>query len=227
VTDERLEHEDLVIGRALHALDEIDRDVLDDVEVLEYHEVLSHLPFDEVPPPPALEARVLEAARATRPPQVRSLVSRSRTTRRLIAVGAAAAVAAAVTLVVVNDAGNGSRWGDVEYIRRETRAAVSRLQDTQGSDTFELTGDAGETLARVVVTPEGEGALYGVVLPPRSDRTYWFWLSGSGEARPVHDFATAGMLFEFDGDVTGAFVTAEEPGTTPTEPDDIVAQGRR
>ncbi len=77
MTDEQLndDREDVIIGRALDALDRVSRVdaplVEAEPEVLEYLEVLSHMPFDEVEPPAALEDRVVEAARAARAPRCR------------------------------------------------------------------------------------------------------------------------------------------------------------
>jgi hypothetical protein len=228
VTDEQIneELEELVIGRALHALDEIDADVADDPAVLEYHEVLAYLPFEEVAPPRRLEGRVLAAARAARAPEVPSLSSRRRTAR-IAVVGAAAAVAAAVTLVIVNGAGEGVQSTSVEAISSVDDAQVARLERTEGARIVDLTDDTGRPVGKVVITPDGEGAVYEVTLPERADGTYWFWLSDADDhlaVAPV-DVGAGGFTFEVDGEVSGAAISFERTSAEPSTPGSIVASG--
>jgi hypothetical protein len=228
VTDERLEHEDEVIGRALHALDEIDLDLSDDAEVLEYYEVLACMPVEEIAPPTALEARVLDAARAARPPESRSLAARRRKTRRIVAVGAAAAIAAVVGLAVVagTDASSPGRELTGDFVRAVDPAEVRALLDTPDATTFGLDAEAGQ-IGRVVVA-DGNGALYDTALAERDDVTYWFWVTGpTGDVpvAPVDAGTGRGLLFAVEGEMTGALISAETGRGVPAAPTTVVGEG--
>lgn len=229
MTDERLEHEDEVIGRALHALDQIDRDLADDVEVLEYYEVLSHMPVEEITPPASLEARVLDAARAARTPGAASLATRRRKMRRIVAVGAAAAIAAVVGLAVVagTDGSAGPRLkGDfIGKVDRE-HPQVQALRAAPDATEFALRSRSGE-VGRVVVA-DGDGALYGTALPERDGTIYWFWVTGpSGDVpvSPVDAGTGRGLLFTVDGEMTGALISAETVRGVPPAPTTVVGEG--
>jgi hypothetical protein len=203
VTDEQLEHEDVVIGRALHAHDAFDLDVSIDREVLEYHEVLGYLPFEEIAPPTGLESRVLDAARASRRPAVPSLTSsRSRKARRVVAVGAAAAVAAAVSLAIVNDSPTAQSVPEIEAVRAVDDAEVTALVDSDGAEEFVVEG--GGVSARVVIA-SGKGAVYETTLPA-SGKPYRLTLTGPGGEAEFEDPISAGFLFDVEGEVTGATI---------------------
>jgi hypothetical protein len=234
VSDQELEHEDAVIGRALHALDAIDAvdlDVSADVEVLEYHEVVSHLPFEERTPPAALEARVLDAARAARAPEVPSLAARRRRARRIVAVGAAAAVAAIVTLAVFVGGGSDVTGPRIDrYISHADPAVVSRLRAMPGAREFDLTNTSGGgSVGSVVVTPNGDGAFSDPSLSDRPGVQYWFWVSDGNQNIRVGEIDPRGngFLFTVHGvsSMTGALVSAEPAGKTPSKPTQIVARG--
>jgi hypothetical protein len=232
VTDQQHEREENAIGRALHALDTIDVDVDTDHDVLEYCEVVSHLPFEEIAPPDTLEARVLDAARAARAPEVPSLAARRRRARRIVAVGTAAAVTAAVTLVVIMGGGNNAAGPQLtQAISHADPAVVNHLTETTGARTFAMdTTSHSGTLASVVVTPNGEGALFDTNLPARAGVRYWFWVSGANENIRVGAVDTRpgnGFVFAVHGPMTGAIISAE-PATElhPPAPTEIVARGR-
>jgi hypothetical protein len=243
MTDEQLEHEDEIIGHALDALDAPDDadgnegagiegagialNPDDFADVREYQVVLSHMPFEEIAPPTALEARMLDAARAARVPDVPSLVSRRRRTARIVALGAAAAIAAAVTLVVVIDNGQNTRGTSVQFAAQADRGAASRFL-TGPHHTIDLKDAAGRVLGRVVLTPAGDGALYDTNFPPRQDgTTYWFWVSGANGALRVGTLQQLSFsMFTVHGPMTGALISAEPSGTQPVHPGIIVAQGR-
>jgi hypothetical protein len=229
VSDEANAHEELVIGRALHALDEIDRDPDDDVEVLEYNGVLQYLPFEEVAPPAALEARVLTAARFARAPEVPSLASRRRRTRRIVAVGAAAAVAAVVSLAVVREGDSSGQRTTVDFVStRPTPAVVRELESRHGAKTFELRSTSG--VVGTVVAAGDDGAVYDTTLPPVPGTSYWYWVTGpNGETVPVKQLDAGndgGLRYTVDGEMTGALISREPGNAPPHQPTAIVAVGK-
>jgi hypothetical protein len=229
VSDEATAHEELVIGRALNALDEIDRDPADDVEVLEYNEVLQYLPFEEVTPPAALEARVLTAARFARAPEVPSLASRRRRTRRIVAVGAAAAVAAVVSLAVVREGDTGGQHTTVDFVStKPTPAVVSELQSRNGAKTFDLRSTSG--VAGTVVLAGNDGAVFDTTLPLVPGTTYWYWVTGPNNQTVLVETLEAGtdsgLTYKVDGDMTGALISREPGSAKPKQPTAIVAVGK-
>jgi hypothetical protein len=206
VNDQELgQHEEHVIGRALHALDDIELDVADDADVLEYHQVLSYLSVDEITPPPALEARVLDAARAARAPEVPSLAVRHRKARRIVAVGAAGAVAAAVTLVLIVGGGTNSTQTKVRLTDHAQQDFAATLQTRPDHHAFALVDGNGKVVAHVVMSGK-EGALYNVELVP-PDR-YDFAVTGhGGEQKTVGPLGPVSRNgYEFSGPVTGAAI---------------------
>ena len=211
------QHEEEVIGRALHALDAIELDVADDADVLEYHQVLSYLSVDEITPPPALDARVLDAARAARKPEVPSLAARHRKTRRIVAVGAAGAVAAAVSLVLIIGGGTNSTQTKVRLTDHAQQNFALTLQTRPDHHAFKLTDLNGKVVARVVMSGK-EGALYDVELVPQ-DR-YAFAVTGHGdEQKTVGGVGPVSRNgFEFSGPVTGAAIIDTTTG-------EVVARG--
>jgi hypothetical protein len=231
MTDEELEREDLVIGRVLHALDtiDVDNDVDIDDDAREYFEVVSHLPFDEITPPADLEARVLDAAREVRAPEVPSLASRRRRARRIVAVGAAAAVAAAVTLVVIAGGGSNGSSTVVNPIGIATPATITRIADTHGASKFELRSTTnGRRVASVAVTPRGELGLYDLALPRDGAGVYRFWVTGSGHQVQVPNLALengTSYIVQVHGELTGAMISLEHPGASVTAPTLVIARG--
>jgi hypothetical protein len=234
MTNEQLEREEHAIGRALHAHDTIELDVDTDRDVLEYCEVVSYLPFDEVTPPDSLEARVLDAARLARTPEVPSLAARRRRARRIVAVGTAAAVTAAVTLLVVIGGGNnanGPRLGVAATISHADPAVVNHLLSMPGARKFALLDTSGgRRVARVVVTPNGQGALYDTNLRARAGSRYSFWISGANVDIRVGGVDTEpgnGFVFAVNGPMTGAIISAEPASEKhPDKPTEIVARGK-
>jgi hypothetical protein len=208
--------EEMIIGRALHALDRVERDVADDDEVREYLEVLSHMPFDEVPPPAALEDRVVNAAYGVRRPGVPSLVARRRRTTRLVVLGSAAAVAAAMTFVVIADNGTHTTSTRVEHVSASRAVLQGRPLKLQHD---------GQTVATLRVGDKGIVALENSLLEPSNDNTtYWLWISGADQNAIVDKLDDVNQ-FKVVGSMTGAFITAEPTGVTPQQPGRIVARG--
>jgi hypothetical protein len=211
------QHEEQVIGRALHALDDIELDVANDADVLEYHQVLSYLSVEEVTPPPALEARVLDAARAARKPEVPSIATRHRKARRIVAVGAAGAVAAAVTLVLIVGGGTNSTQTKVRLTDHAQRNFALELRHDPNHREFALRRGDGSVAAYVVLRGK-EGAVYRVDQLPL-DR-YAFAVTGSdGERKVVGPLsAVRANGYTFSGPVTGAAIIDQSTGA-------VVAQG--
>jgi hypothetical protein len=230
MTDEELEREDLVIGRVLHALDtiDVDNDVDIDVDAREYFEVVSHLPFEEITPPADLEARVLDAAREVRAPEVPSLASRRRRARRIVAVGAAAAVAAAVTLVVVVGGGSNVPSTRVDNIGIGKNPEIARITGTANASNFVLRSTTtGRIVAKVAVTPSGELALYGIDLPDATNGRYRFWITGAGHQTVpvVEPKSGTSYVVKVHGEISGALISVEPVGTVPSAPSFVVARG--
>jgi hypothetical protein len=227
--DREDQFEEMVIGRALDALEPDASNRPDDATmegaVLEYQEVLSHLPFDELQPPAALEDRVFAAARALRPPSVPS-ISRRRRNVRLALLASAAAVAAVVSLVLIADHNPTSNTPQALAISKSDPAAVDALTSASGARTFDLLGATG-TVGHVVVANE-RGALYNTSLKVDPTVTYWFWVTGDNNtAVPVSEVTAphGGLIFAVRGKMTGALITAEPAGSVPLKPGRIVGQG--
>jgi hypothetical protein len=218
VNDER---EELVIGRALDALDTVDADLTDDADVREYLEVLSYLPLEEITPPAALEQRVLDAARQRRKADVPSLVSRRRKTARIAVLGTAAAVAAAVGLVIVTEKGTTTRTqaGAISHLTQQVVLGEKHNE-------YALKDANGVTRGTLAVASNGkhDAALVDMPLESTPETTYWLWIEGASNSAPV---ATVDKLrtngFTFTTDLTKAFITAEKPGPKPATPGHVVA----
>jgi hypothetical protein len=224
VSDEAPTYEDELIGRALDAHDDVRFDVDDDSEVREYLEVLSHMPFDEIAPAPELENRVLDAARAARNPDVPSLVAHRRRTRRIVALGAAAAIAAAVTLVVIADTGKTNNETKVGFVSERSSANAF----FKGAHRTIALRDSDHAVVARVVMKGNDGTVYSDSLPETPGITYWFWVIGSNGAVPVAplDRVTVGNgTFQVHGLMTGVAISSESAGTRPVQPGAIVASG--
>ena len=218
--------EDRAIARALGAED-IEEAAVDTAALDEYRMLLAHLPFEEVPPPPGLEDRVLAAALRTRPAGVSTLdpARRRRNKWRWATLGAAAAAAAAVVafVAITNDEPQPTVRGEIGPIAQREPPAGSRTATLQGL------GPVGE----VVLSPEGDGTIRDLTLPDAPEgRVFWVWLRTDGE--PVRlgalgDSNAAMVGFRVMGDVDavrGVFVTLEAAGTTPTRPGSEAASAR-
>jgi hypothetical protein len=219
VNDQELgQREEQIVGRALHALDDIELDVADDPGVLEYHEVLSHLSFEEIAPPPALEARMLDAARTARKPDVPSLATRHRKTRRIVAVGAAGAVAAAVTLMLVVGGGSNATNTKAELASSPHENWSATLLERGNAQRFDLVDNNGTTVGHVVLSGS-DGALDPLRLSPETN--YAFALTGENGQRARVDDTVAAVAkngFTFHGPVQGAVVIDVATG-------EVVARG--
>jgi hypothetical protein len=157
VNDER---DDAAIARALHADD--GTGAVDADRVAAFAEVLGRLPFDEVPPPPGLEDRVVAAALARRPAAAVARQARPRARRhhaRLGALAAAAAVAAAVVgvMTATRDSPPLPPRGVIEGA--STADAVAAIARVPGARTGTF-GPAGGTAA---LAPDGTGAIAAAV----------------------------------------------------------------
>jgi hypothetical protein len=224
--DERDTLEELLIGRALHALDEVEVDVAEDPAVLEYHDVLSYLPFDEMAPPRGLEARVMRAAHLARAPEVPSLVSARRRSRRIAVVGAAAAVAAVVSFVVIDDAGKTGRSAQIANVSAVRPRCAPLLAQTTDAEPVALEGENGD-VARIALGADGRGAYCTSNLAEKPGYTYWLWVTDGSQAALVDQAlpldAGSGFTFSVKGSVTGASISLEPGSDRPARLTTIVA----
>jgi hypothetical protein len=229
VTDERDDRdtlEELLIGRALHALDDVERDVAEDPAVLEYHDVLSYLPFDEIEPPRTLEGRVMRAAHLARAPEVPSLATARRRSRRIAVVGVAAAVAAVVSFVVVDDAGKTGRATQIANVSAVRPRCAPLLAQTTDAEpvTFE---NANGVVAKLALAADGRGAYCTSNLAEQPGFTYWLWVTDGSQAalvdRALPLDAGSGFTFSVKGEVSGASISLERGTDRPARPTNIVA----
>lgn len=219
--------EDAAIARALGgrtedldgaALDAGERELLD-----EYRIVLSHLPFEEVEPPPGLEARVVEEARRRRAPRAVALdpARRRRVVRRVVLAVAAAAAAVVVAVLVTGGSEGPAVRGRVEAV------AATVPEPGPGTPRASLEGAITGTVA---LGRDGTGALYALTMkPPPEGRVLTLWLRAGEEAVRVGAVPATGdpILFEVIGDVgavTGIALSYEPQGSAPAEPTQIVAR---
>jgi hypothetical protein len=214
-TGPRDDAEDRAIARALGVSEE-DAAEMDDTRVREYQreyeEVLAHLPFDEKAPPPALEAKVLAAARAKRAPAATSIaptsIDRARRRRRgaarFAAMGAAIAAAASIVVFAVTSDGDGDGTsGRIDQVSSTDEVAVALEQP--GTRTAALDG-----VGSVALTAGGDGYLYDLALPGEPTT---LWLQTASDAIRVGDIDSASAVVKFHvsgavDSVRGVFVTA-------------------
>jgi len=210
VNEPREDAVDRAIARALDMPGTADdADGAGDDAVREYREVLSHLPFDEVPPPAGLEDRVVAAAAARRPASVVPIAhresARRRATARAVGFGATAVAAAAVIAFALAPRGDGGPDARIEQAASSN--ALDAVLAAEGTRAAAL-GDAGS----VALASDGTGYLYDLTLEPGD---YTLALTTSDREIDVGRFSTGGsvLAFEVDGDVgtvTGAVVRAGE-----------------
>jgi anti-sigma-K factor RskA len=218
------EYEDQAIARALDA-EETDEAAMDRATLAEYQQVLAHLPFEEVAPPPELEDRVVEAALAQRPAAARSISSRAhrRATARWITLGAAVAAAAAVIAFMFATTGDhkATPGGRVELAASGNQDIAGPIRAQEGSREAILEDENGDTVGRFILAPRGDGALYDLDLPePVDGQVLYAWLVADDSVsllgrltNPKGDYA---VPVQGDvGAVMGVAISAEPAGTTP------------
>jgi hypothetical protein len=155
--------EDVAIARALGIEEGTEHLTVDDDAVREYGEVLANMPFDEVAPPAGLEDRVVAAAQAQRSGAAIDLdARRARNLKRsrvaLLVAAAAAAIAVIAIVGATRDTSTGSPMATIREVGSATnaRAEVDAILKQPGARTGTLNYVAG----KVVVAPNGKGALY-------------------------------------------------------------------
>jgi hypothetical protein len=217
--------DDRAIARALGAeVDDEESGMIDSRALDEYRVTLSHLPFDEVSPPPDLETRVVEAALARRPSSTTALQrtgDRRRTVIRwgaLGAVAAAAAVVVGVLLTTNTPTTHPSASIQTVAVTRDDVDAVLAKPDTR-TGTLAGEGIRGE----VALASNGEGYVYDTAVTVPAGKVTWLWLdTGEGfvGVGPVTDPAQ-GVEFDVEGpvdDVRGVALSFETAAATPGTP---------
>lgn len=203
----------LGINEAMHegmseGMSEEDGGAMDETLVREYQEVLAHLPFEEKAPPPALEARVLAAARAQRAPAAPSIdrARRRRGAARFAAAGAAIAAAAAIAVfAITSDGDGGGPEGRIEEVSNRDEVAGALAEP--GTRIAALDG-----VGSVALTAGGEGFLYDLALPGGTSYTLWLRTAGGGVRVGDLDPVPAALVkFAVSGavdSVLGVYLTA-------------------
>ena len=226
------EDEDRAIARALdEPLNGNGSEGGDDTVVDEYRTALSHLPFDEVSPPPDLEERVMKAALERRPSLTISLERarlRRRTQVRWAALGAVAVAAAAIVAVLLVDTSSTEQpTGSIETVavqRADLDAALANPETRSGA----FTGDPARGF--VALTPAGNGFLYDYAANAPTGRAAWLWLvTRDGDKVRVGrlpDPPNGEVEFHVDGDVDAVRaveLSIEPDEITPRQPSDTSA----
>jgi hypothetical protein len=208
--------EDRAIARAL-GVDGPETDATINAElVAEYETVLAQLPFDAVAPRADLEDQVVAAALERRPAAARAITggrspARRSAAPRWIAIGAAAAVAAA--LVVVLAVGRpssepGSPGGRIAPAA--SSGNVTQLLADPGTRAGVLRSATGAPSGRVALGRDGQG--YVLDSRPPAPGT-WLWLDTTSGPVLVGRITTSPTVhFVVRGDldaVEGVFVTVE------------------
>ena len=150
--------EDIEIARALGVEEGTQHVPVDDDAVREYREVLTHMPFDEMAPPADLEDRIVNAATTQRSPHATALDARrarNRRRSRVALLAAAAAIVAVLAIVSATRSTSDLPTGQVQEVA-SARADVGALLDQPGARTGEFDAVPG----KVVLTPDGRGAIY-------------------------------------------------------------------
>jgi len=197
----------------------------------EYREVLSYMPLADVRPPPALESRVLAAARAARAPAARSISIARRSTRRRLMLPsiAAAAVAAAVALVVLRpDPTSHHDSVDAQVVSAPTPVELGLLLDAPDALRADLVDPSGKVVGQGILGTDGHGYLYELALPAsRTNERLWLWLVRSGTQISAGPFAaeSGSVGFEVDVPVDHILVTSERSGSVPDRPGTATAEG--
>jgi hypothetical protein len=223
------EYEDQAIAWAFH-LDDDNEAAMDRAVVEDYQRVLSHLPFDEVAPPAALEDQVMEAALVARPATVRSISSAKRARRRATArwatLGAAVVAAAAVIgfMFVTSNDSKPTPGGSVELAGAGHKSVRGPILDQVGTRKGNLIDMKGATRGEAALAPNGDGVLYDLdSLPtPPAGENLWVWLDTGEKVIPigaVQDFQPDDPIpFHVTGDVDAVKavkLSTEPTGTTP------------
>jgi anti-sigma-K factor RskA len=222
--------EDRAIARALdEPVNGDDMDIADDDTMTdEYRTALSHLPFEEIAPPPDLEERVMAAALERRSSQTVSLERarhRRRTRVRWAALGAVAVAAAAIVAVLLVDTSSTQQpSGSIETVavqRADLDAALANPATRSGA----FTGDPARGF--VALTPDGDGFLYDYAANAPAGRTAWLWLvTSDGDKVRVGRLPNppnGEVEFNVDGDVDAVRAVAlsiEPDDITPEQPSD-------
>jgi hypothetical protein len=169
--------EDRAIAQALNVSDN-DGGSFDERAVLEYREVLGHLPFDAITPPLDLEDRVVAAALARRPAAATALDgarTQRRSRRRAAALGAVAVAAAIIVAVLVTTRDSSSptpkgRITAVATSRSDAEALLNKAGTRSGA--FE------RAIGKVALARSGQGSLYD--LRPSAVIGVWLDTKGGG-----------------------------------------------
>jgi hypothetical protein len=214
---------DEYLARQPAARDEVD-------ELRESAAALALTPVEDQRPPAALWTKIaadLGDARGAEP-------ARHSSTRWLVPIAAAAAIAAALLPVQVF-----SLQRDLDAARVDNAALEARFEAatrSAGARQVALTPGDGAEVARLVLLPDGTGYLVNDALAPlEPDQTYQLWVLMGDESDPSADptVISAGVLgaepgaatFKTVGPVVGFALTVERAGGVTSSVETPVATG--
>ncbi len=135
-----------------------------------------------------------------------------------------------MTLVVIGDsnANHATNSTSVQFASTGGRAPSSQFLGDPNHTGFDLRNSDGQTVAKVVLLPDGEGSVYDTTLAKTPGYTYWLWVTGSNGAVRVGTLDQVRFgKFTVHGPMTGATISAEKRGTDPITPGTPVASGSR
>lgn len=191
-------------------------------ELAMHQSVAAALIVDEPAPGPVWDRVAAAVSNSRQSPRVAEISARAGRDRPLKWIAAMAAVAALLlALLAVFQAVEMNRVTGPEGVLAAAEAAAAE----PGAIVADLESPTG-TVARVVLTSDGEGFLLPADLEPLSaDRTYQLWVITPGEGA-----ISAGVLgnepgpvrFTFDGDVAGFALTREVAGGVASTAGDVV-----
>jgi hypothetical protein len=128
----------------------------------------------------------------------------------------------------VRDSDTAAQRTKVHLVRAADPAAAHELGDQPGAREFVLRSTNG--VGGKVVVAGNEGALYDTSLQAHAGTTYRFWVTGpNGEVVHVSRVEAGtgtGLLFDVEGEMTGALISEEPAGPPPPQPTAIVAHGQ-
>lgn len=242
----RLTHDEIRELLAAHALDAVERDEAETIElhlrdcprcraeVADYREVASALAAGHEPAPMRLWDNIMSELEAAPPMKLASVVPiRSVPWRKSLRVGigaVATVAAAALTLLSVRVLEQDERIDSMQSALTDKTilAAAITANGNPNSRHAELRSANGVLLARATLGPDGTGYLWSDGLPRTdADRTYQLWAIVGTESISIGVLGSSPNIapFRIAGDVVGLAITEEVTGGVVATKNQPVAFG--